>query len=163
MKKENVTNKYKDVQGILDTTLDNFKEIELIGEEENSELDAIYGTLKKLSESFKKEIDKLEESSEWEKYCIAFFGETNAGKSTIIESLRIIYDEETRRCELDKKEREYCVELVRHINDYKELVESLNEVNKVIKKKRISKIVSCIIAAILGAIIGCIVTYLGIC
>ena len=38
----------------------------------------------------------LEENSEWEKFTVAFFGETNAGKSTIIESLRILLNEKER-------------------------------------------------------------------
>lgn len=36
-------------------------------------------------------------STEWDKLVIAFFGETNAGKSTIIETFRILFDETERR------------------------------------------------------------------
>ena len=36
-------------------------------------------------------------STEWDKLVIAFFGETNAGKSTIIETFRILFDEKERR------------------------------------------------------------------
>ena len=35
-------------------------------------------------------------STEWDKLVIAFFGETNAGKSTIIETFRILFDETER-------------------------------------------------------------------
>ena len=34
---------------------------------------------------------------EWDNLVVAFFGVTNAGKSTIIETFRILFDEETRR------------------------------------------------------------------
>ena len=34
----------------------------------------------KLSSEFKTEIDRLENSSEWDRFCMVFFGETNAGK-----------------------------------------------------------------------------------
>ena len=37
------------------------------------------------------------EEAVWDKLTIAFFGETNAGKSTIIETLRILYDKDKDR------------------------------------------------------------------
>lgn len=43
-----------------------------------------------------KEICLHERESEWDRFTIAFFGETNAGKSTLIESLRIIGNEEQK-------------------------------------------------------------------
>ena len=66
----------------------------------------IVSRLEKINTEFQSEIEKLESSSEWEKFCIAFFGETNAGKSTIIESLRIIYNEKTRQVEMMNHNRE---------------------------------------------------------
>lgn len=39
---------------------------------------------------------------EWDNLVIAFFGITNAGKSTIIETFRILFDEETRKAALKK-------------------------------------------------------------
>lgn len=38
-------------------------------------------------------IISLQDNSEWERFSIAFYGETNAGKSTIIETLRILFNE----------------------------------------------------------------------
>lgn len=43
-----------------------------------------------------KQIKELEDNSEWEYFTVAFFGETNAGKSTIIETLRILFEEPTK-------------------------------------------------------------------
>ena len=43
-----------------------------------------------------KSIQELKENQEWDTFTIAFYGETNAGKSTIIESLRIHFQEETK-------------------------------------------------------------------
>ncbi|MCK0205597.1 GTPase [Ornithobacterium rhinotracheale] len=37
----------------------------------------------------------------WDRLVIAFFGETNAGKSTIIETFRIQFDEKTRQAQID--------------------------------------------------------------
>ncbi|MGP1527361.1 MAG: GTPase [Campylobacter sp.] len=38
----------------------------------------------------------LQENQEWERFSIGFYGETNSGKSTIIESLRIRFNEKTK-------------------------------------------------------------------
>lgn len=58
-------------------------------------------------ESFQKSLDDLtseinrglaefEKNAEWDNFTIAFFGETNAGKSTIIETLRILLNENSK-------------------------------------------------------------------
>ena len=117
MTKEEIKDKYSQVENLLENALEKSRTIELVGEEENAELTAINATIESLNENFKQEIEKLEASSEWEKFCIAFFGETNAGKSTIIESLRIIYNEEMRRVELAEQEREYKAVLTKHCQD----------------------------------------------
>lgn len=41
-------------------------------------------------------INNLQGNVRWEKFTIAFYGETNAGKSTIIETLRILLQEQTK-------------------------------------------------------------------
>ncbi|MDD4855550.1 MAG: hypothetical protein PHQ22_01715 [Sulfuricurvum sp.] len=41
-------------------------------------------------------IEELNQNQEWDIYTIAFYGETNAGKSTVIESLRIYFQEKTK-------------------------------------------------------------------
>lgn len=54
----------------------------------------------KILTDLKTEIDKniaaLKKHSEWDVFTIAFYGETNAGKSTIIETLRIMLGEQTK-------------------------------------------------------------------
>lgn len=47
-------------------------------------------------------IEELKKNQEWDVFTIAFYGETNAGKSTIIETLRIYFQEETKM-EVQKK------------------------------------------------------------
>ncbi len=42
-------------------------------------------------------IESLNRNAEWDRFTIAFYGETNAGKSTVIETLRILLNEESKR------------------------------------------------------------------
>lgn len=43
--------------------------------------------------------------TEWDKLVVAFFGETNAGKSTIVETFRILLGEKSRNEEMDEKKQ----------------------------------------------------------
>lgn len=52
--------------------------------------------LYKLNKAIQKELNELKKLSEWEKFTIAFYGETNAGKSTLIEALRLFLKEESK-------------------------------------------------------------------
>ncbi|WP_367107079.1 hypothetical protein [uncultured Psychrobacter sp.] len=47
-------------------------------------------------------LEDFKKNAEWKHFTIAFFGETNAGKSTLIESLRIMLGEEVR---LEKQQK----------------------------------------------------------
>ena len=165
MTKDNVKEKYETVGGLLEDAIRKTEEVEVAGEEENAELSAIISTLKGINDDFKQEIIKLENSSEWDKFCIAFFGETNAGKSTIIESLRIIYDEEQRRLEKEKIEEEYERTLLNHCENFKELLSVLQETNNlIINKKEQNKIgvmIKNICLLVLGVCIGAVIAYFG--
>ena len=149
---------------MLDDALKTTQSIQLNGEEENAELTAIISTLKEINSEFKQEIDKLEASSEWDRYCVAFFGETNAGKSTIIESLRIIFDEEQRRAELAKQEKEYVATLSKHCENYQELLSKLKEINSLLsaekKPNSLGKVLKGIGLVLLGIMIGLAVSFL---
>ncbi|HEK2789239.1 TPA: hypothetical protein SMT85_000671 [Proteus mirabilis] len=50
-----------------------------------------------LNNHIQEELEKLKENSEWKRFTIAFYGETNAGKSTLIEALRLYLGEETKK------------------------------------------------------------------
>ena len=163
---EDIKEKYEAVGNMLDDALRKSQSIQLNGEEENAELSAIITTLKEINSEFKLEIDKLEASSEWDRYCVAFFGETNAGKSTIIDSLRIIYDEEQRRAELAKQEKEYVVSLAKHCENYQELLTKLKEINSTLatekKPNSLVDVLKGIGLVVLGIAIGIIVSFLGV-
>lgn len=50
-------------------------------------------TFTQISDEIKNHIAELERNAEWGTFTIAFYGETNAGKSTLIETLRILLNE----------------------------------------------------------------------
>jgi len=58
-----------------------------------------------VNKELSKKILDLKNIHEWNKYTIAFFGETNAGKSTVIEALRILLKEKLKAKEYQKFEK----------------------------------------------------------
>lgn len=54
-----------------------------------------------------KEIKDLKSVGEFKTFTIAFYGETNAGKSTIIESLRLYFNEATKQKQRAKFKQNY--------------------------------------------------------
>lgn len=67
---------------------------------ENRKFEAIQfsylNTIETLLEDSRKQMKKVMEGTVWDRLVIAFFGETNAGKSTIIESFRILFHDPER-------------------------------------------------------------------
>ncbi|MCK0496703.1 50S ribosome-binding GTPase [Helicobacter pylori] len=57
---------------------------------------------KKLESESLKELESLKNNEEWEKFTIAFYGETGVGKSTLIECLRLFFKEPSK---MDQQER----------------------------------------------------------
>ncbi len=58
--------------------------------------------LKNLESESLEELESLKNNEEWEKFTIAFYGETGAGKSTLIECLRLFFKEPSK---MDQQER----------------------------------------------------------
>ncbi|MCQ4295954.1 DUF726 domain-containing protein [Pseudomonas stutzeri] len=52
--------------------------------------------LTQYQEQLQKQLAELEKNAEWERFTIAFYGETGAGKSTLIETLRILLQEPSK-------------------------------------------------------------------
>ena len=162
-----IKDKYEHVGNVLDIAVESVNSIVVDGNEENHELEAIKAALGDMSKEFKAEIEKLESSSEWDKLCVAYFGETNAGKSTIIESLRIIYNEETRWLEKERQDREFETILTDHKEEYGKLLESLKSVTETLnspeRKKRelLSKVrlgtICVIVALVIGFVLGAVI------
>ena len=76
-------------------------------EEIKKRLDSIVNELEK-------KIKELKNNSEWDRFTVAFYGETNAGKSTLIETLRIMLNEKSKL-----KDREKYKEINDYINSLK--------------------------------------------
>ena len=66
----------------------------------NQQLSAAMSKLEEMIAPARKDLDEgiqsLQKHAKWDTFTIAFYGETNAGKSTIIETLRMVLGEETK-------------------------------------------------------------------
>lgn len=88
---------YADVGRNIEQTLADIAGLHVENEDAKKQLNAMTTQLQILQNTFNQKLAYLQEHAEWDKFTLAFFGETNAGKSTIIESLRIVFDETSRR------------------------------------------------------------------
>lgn len=95
---------YSNVSGSLSAALANISSLDVNHEQGKAQISGILNTLNEIQSRFNSELDFLDKNSEWEKFTMAFFGETNAGKSTIIDSLRILFKESERQRLIDKNE-----------------------------------------------------------
>ena len=98
--KSTITKHYNDVRTSLENATEDAFNTNLEGDSEKLMLQNMKKKIYEINTDFKREIDELERDSEWNKFCIAFFGETNSGKSTLIDTLRIIFNEELRMADL---------------------------------------------------------------
>ena len=74
-------------------------------------------------------IESLQKNAEWNTFTIAFYGETNAGKSTIIETLRILLNEQSKRSR-QQAFREFQKQHQLSEDDIETLQNALNENEK---------------------------------
>jgi len=88
---------YADVGRNIEQTLADIAGLHVENEDGKKQLNAMTAQLQILQDTFNQKLAYLQQHAEWDKFTLAFFGETNAGKSTIIESLRIVFDETSRR------------------------------------------------------------------
>jgi hypothetical protein len=88
---------YRDVSENMAAAMAEVSKLTVSNKEGQERLDHIAHTLTGIQSGFDAELEFLEVNAEWEKFTMAFFGETNAGKSTIIESLRILFNESSRQ------------------------------------------------------------------
>ncbi|GAA7718754.1 hypothetical protein HpCOL13_03980 [Helicobacter pylori] len=85
----------KELQSIFKNTDDKDEKLKQFNQE-------ALEVFQKLESESLKELESLKNNEEWENFTIAFYGETNAGKSTLIECLRLFFKE---RSKMDQQER----------------------------------------------------------
>lgn len=93
---------YEEIQENISEALTSLEGVQIKNKKGNAYVDDLKNQLNGIRFQFSEEVTFLEDNSEWEKFTIAFFGETNAGKSTILESLRIIFNENERQMRIKK-------------------------------------------------------------
>ncbi|MFP6127779.1 GTPase [Helicobacter pylori] len=76
-----------------------------------------------------KELESLKNNEEWEKFTIAFYGETGAGKSTLIECLRLFFKERSKRDQQERFKRLYSTYQNNYQNDERKKQNILKELH----------------------------------
>ncbi len=110
---------YTDISGSIAAAMAEIADLKVEHKDGKKELSNIMERLRVIQARFDGELCLLEKHAEWDKFTIAFFGETNAGKSTILESLRILFKEDSRQLLLQQNAHDlakYEQALTHHIN-----------------------------------------------
>lgn len=89
---KNIESLYRELQGLIRDTKRNVTELRGVNSSFNTIKQTIGETLNAQIELADKNLSKALNETVWNNLVIAFFGETNAGKSTIIETFRILFD-----------------------------------------------------------------------
>jgi DNA repair ATPase RecN len=116
---------YTNVARDLSAALEDIDRLDVQHDKGQAHLATIKASLGEMKARFDDEIDYLDQHAEWDKFTIAFFGETNAGKSTIIESLRVLFNEQKRQALITRNQasaKELQAEFSQHSE---ELIEAL--------------------------------------
>ncbi|WP_411326884.1 GTPase [Helicobacter pylori] len=92
---DDVEKSIKDIQSIFENTDDKDEKLQQFNQEALKEF-------QQLESKSLKELESLKHNEEWENFSIAFYGETGAGKSTLIECLRMFFKEQNKK---DQQER----------------------------------------------------------
>ncbi len=91
----------KDLQNIFKNTDDKDEKLKRFNQE-------ALEVFQKLESKSLKELESLKNNEEWENFTIAFYGETGAGKSTLIECLRLFFKEQSKVVQQERFKRLYA-------------------------------------------------------
>ncbi len=91
----------KDLQNIFKNTDDKDEKLKQFNQE-------ALEVFQKLEFESLKELESLKNNEEWENFTIAFYGETGAGKSTLIECLRMFFKEQSKVVQQERFRRLYA-------------------------------------------------------
>lgn len=95
--RESVERAYEELSGVLNDALCQIANLNVPSEQVRSLQSDYSERLSRMVKECKDQLEKTLKNAVWDKLVIAFVGVTNAGKSTIIETFRILFDEEERR------------------------------------------------------------------
>ncbi len=110
----------KDLQNIFKNTDDKDEKLKRFNQE-------ALEVLQKLESKSLKELESLKNNEEWENFTIAFYGETGAGKSTLIECLRLFFKEQSKVVQQERFKRLYSNYQNNYQNDERKKQAILNE------------------------------------
>ncbi|GAA6859590.1 hypothetical protein HpHNI38_09570 [Helicobacter pylori] len=108
----------KDLQKIFENTNGGDERLRAFNQEALKEF-------KNLESESLKELESLKNNEEWEKFTIAFYGETGAGKSTLIECLRLFFKEPSKM-----DQQEHFKWLYANMKNYRDSEHALSTLEK---------------------------------
>ncbi len=91
--KQDIISAYGKLQNLLADTIKDIEYLKGVNSQFNEIQERVAQTLRAKVDEAKEELASSLEHTTWDNLVIAFFGETNAGKSTLIETFRILFDE----------------------------------------------------------------------
>lgn len=112
----------KDLQSIFKNTDDKDEKLKKFNQE-------ALEVFQKLERESLKELESLKNNEEWENFTIAFYGETGAGKSTLIECLRMFFKEQSKVVQQERFKRLYSNYQNNYQNDERNKQAVLNELH----------------------------------
>ncbi|MGL2728349.1 GTPase [Helicobacter pylori] len=112
----------KDLQNIFKNADDKDEKLKRFNQEALKEF-------QQLEHNSLKELESLKNNEEWENFTIAFYGETGAGKSTLIECLRMFFKEQSKVVQQERFKRLYSNYQKNYQNDERNKQAVLNELH----------------------------------
>ncbi|RKV39684.1 dGTPase [Helicobacter pylori] len=112
----------KDLQSIFKNTDDKDEKLKKFNQE-------ALEVFQKLEFKSLKELESLKNNEEWENFTIAFYGETGAEKSTLIECLRLFFKEQSKVDQQERFKRLYSNYQNNYQNDERNKQAILNELH----------------------------------
>lgn len=145
----------KEIETEIDSIIKKLENTDLSDNKElTDKISGLVNDIQKQNLNFQELIKDIENKSEFDRLCISFFGNTNAGKSTIIESLRVLLQEQ------EKKET-FLKKVIGIVDDIEEsvvfndtIINNLHSLISQSKNKKLGKTIGAIIVLLLTLGIG---------
>ncbi len=122
-------NIYLDVKANIENLQNIFKNADNENERLKKSNQEALEVFQKLEFESLKELESLKNNEEWENFTIAFYGETGAGKSTLIECLRLFFKEQSKVVQQERFKRLYSNYQNNYQNDERKKQAILNELH----------------------------------